>query len=210
MANILWSNIFRKGESELQVITRMWRETPLFKNIPERHIAFLCEKMHLRDFKAGEVIFTQGDQGAGAILVLEGEVRVSAETTELALLVSGDFFGEIALAAPERRDVIQNQLIQTPAITSRMPEILLMYAPAPRRRLTNAMCRQIGKPRTWNRRLAGRCPDRPPQTPETAPGGLPEEPRPSRCIYHRNRRPAPSRQPRQDRRTLEYQRHRPR
>ena len=103
MANILWSNIFRKGESELQVITRMWQETPLFKNIPERHIAFLCEKMHLRDFKAGEVIFTQGDQGAGAILVLEGEVRVSAETTELALLVSGDFFGEIALAAPERR-----------------------------------------------------------------------------------------------------------
>jgi len=93
MANIFWSNLFRKGESELQVITRMWQETPLFKNIPERHIAFLCAKM----------IFTQGDQGAGAILVLEGEVRVSAEKTELALLRSGDFFGEIALAAPERR-----------------------------------------------------------------------------------------------------------
>ncbi len=103
MANIFWSNLFRKGESELQVITRMWQETPLFKNIPERHIAFLCAKMHLRDFQAGEVIFTQGDQGAGAILVLEGEVRVSAEKTELALLRSGDFFGEIALAAPERR-----------------------------------------------------------------------------------------------------------
>jgi len=103
MANILWSNIFRKDESELQVIARMWQETPLFRNIPERHIAFLCAKMHLRDFKADEVIFTQGDQGAGAILVLEGEVRVSAEKTELALLRSGDFFGEIALAAPERR-----------------------------------------------------------------------------------------------------------
>ena len=59
--------------------------------------------MHLRDFKAGEVIFKQGDQGAGAILVLEGEVRVSAEQTDLATLGSGDFFGEIALAAPERR-----------------------------------------------------------------------------------------------------------
>ncbi len=103
MANIFWSNLFRKGESELQVITRMWQETPLFKDIPGRHIEFLCAKMHLRDFKTGEVIFTQGDQGAGAILVLEGEVRVSAEKTELALLGSGDFFGEIALAAPERR-----------------------------------------------------------------------------------------------------------
>jgi len=103
MANILWSNIFRKPESELQVIARMWRETPLFKDIPQRHIAFLCEKMHLRDFKAGEVIFNLGDQGAGAILVLEGEVRVSAQETELAIFGSGDFFGEIALAAPESR-----------------------------------------------------------------------------------------------------------
>ena len=103
MKNIFWSNIFRKGEDELQVITRMWRETPLFRDIPERHIVFLSEKMHLRDFRADEVIFTRGDQGAGAILVLEGEVRVSTEDTELALLSSGDFFGEIALAAPERR-----------------------------------------------------------------------------------------------------------
>jgi len=63
----------------------------------------LCAKMHLRDFKAGEVIFNQGDQGAGAILVLDGKVRVSAQTAELAVLENGDFFGEIALAAPERR-----------------------------------------------------------------------------------------------------------
>ena len=103
MANILWSNIFRKGDSELQVITRMWQQTPLFAGIPERHTGSLCACMHLRDFKAGEVIFKQGDQGAGAILVLQGEVRVSAEQTELATLGSGDFFGEIALASPERR-----------------------------------------------------------------------------------------------------------
>ena len=103
MANVFWSNIFRKGDSELQVITQLWQETPLFKGIPERHTASLCAKMHLRDFKAGETIFSQGDQGAGAILVLDGKVRVAAEKTELALLKSGDFFGEIALAAPERR-----------------------------------------------------------------------------------------------------------
>jgi len=59
--------------------------------------------MHLRDFNAGEVIFTQGGQGAGAILVLNGEVRVSADKTELARLRDGDFFGEIALAASEKR-----------------------------------------------------------------------------------------------------------
>jgi CRP/FNR family cyclic AMP-dependent transcriptional regulator len=103
MANVFWSNLFRKNETELQVITRLWSETPLFKNIPARHISFLCSKMHPRDFKAGEVVFTLGDQGAGAILVLEGEVRISADKMELALLKNGDFFGEIALAAPEGR-----------------------------------------------------------------------------------------------------------
>jgi CRP/FNR family cyclic AMP-dependent transcriptional regulator len=103
MANVFWSNIFRKGDSELQLITQLWQDTPLFKGIPERHTAALCATMHLRDFKAGESIFNQGDQGAGAILVLDGAVRISAEKAELALLNNGEFFGEIALAAPERR-----------------------------------------------------------------------------------------------------------
>ena len=103
MANVFWSNIFRKGESELETITRLWQQTPLFDGIPEGHIRTLCANMHLRDFSVDEVIFGQGDQGAGAILVLDGEVRISADKTELAMLSRGDFFGEIALAAPERR-----------------------------------------------------------------------------------------------------------
>ena len=85
------------------MVTQLWQDTPLFKNIPERHSAALCATMHLRDFAAGESIFNQGDQGAGAILVLDGEVRISTEKAELALLTKGDFFGEIALATPEGR-----------------------------------------------------------------------------------------------------------
>jgi CRP-like cAMP-binding protein len=103
MPDVFWSNLFRKGDGELQVITRLWRQTPLFDGIPERQVESLCASMHLRDFKPGETIFSQGDQGAGAILVLDGEVRVSADETELARLGKGDFFGEIALAATERR-----------------------------------------------------------------------------------------------------------
>ncbi len=103
MGNIFWSNIFKSGDSELQAITRWWQQTPLFEGIPQRQTEFLCAKMHLRQFKADEVIFNLGDQGAGAILVLDGSVKIMASATELALLESGDFFGEIALAATERR-----------------------------------------------------------------------------------------------------------
>ena len=59
--------------------------------------------MHVRKYLADEIIFQQGDGGAGAILVLEGSVRVMANKTQLAQLETGDFFGEIALAEPERR-----------------------------------------------------------------------------------------------------------
>ncbi len=103
MGNIFWSNIFKSADNELQAITRLWQQTPLFEGIPQRQTEFLCAKMHLRQFKADEVIFNLGDQGAGASLVLEGSVKIMASATELALLESGDFFGEIALAATERR-----------------------------------------------------------------------------------------------------------
>jgi CRP-like cAMP-binding protein len=103
MSNIFWSNIFKSGDSELQTITSLWQQTPLFEGIPQRQTEFLCAKMHLREFKNEEVIFNLGDQGAGAILVLEGSVKVMASTTELALLEKGDFFGEIALAATDKR-----------------------------------------------------------------------------------------------------------
>lgn len=103
MSNIFWSNIFRSSTDELHTITGLWQKTPLFEGIPARQIEFLCRKMHLRNFLADEVIFRQGDKGAGAILVLDGSVRVMANTTQLAQLETGDFFGEIALAEPERR-----------------------------------------------------------------------------------------------------------
>lgn len=57
----------------------------------------------MRRFQADEVIFNQGDQAAGAVLVLDGSVRIKVGNKELALLKSGDFFGEIALAESEKR-----------------------------------------------------------------------------------------------------------
>ena len=103
MNNIFWSNIFRQPEKETQTIAKLWQATPLFKDIPKRHIEFLCDKMHKRHFKADEIIFRQGDQGAGVIMVLEGKVRVMTNKTLLASLEVGDFFGEIALASTENR-----------------------------------------------------------------------------------------------------------
>ena len=103
MKNFLWENIFRKPRNECGVIAEQWKKTPLFKNIPMRHVMTLTDNMHVRNYQKDEVVFRQGDQGAGAILVLEGEVRVMADDTLLAQLDEGDFFGEITLAETDKR-----------------------------------------------------------------------------------------------------------
>ena len=103
MGHFIWDNIFKKTTNDNDTITRYWKDSPLFKNIPERHIALLVENMHIRHFQQDEVVFRQGDQGAAAILVLEGQVKIMAEDTVLAELEQGDFFGEIALAETDKR-----------------------------------------------------------------------------------------------------------
>jgi len=47
MSNIFWSNIFKKQSSELQNIADLWQSTPLFNNIPARHIEYLSGQMHV-------------------------------------------------------------------------------------------------------------------------------------------------------------------
>jgi len=103
MKNFLWDNIFKQTSSDSELITQCWHNTPLFKNIPARHIASLAENMHVRNFQADEIVFRQGDQGAGAILVMEGKFKIMARDTVLAELDQGDFFGEIALAETDKR-----------------------------------------------------------------------------------------------------------
>ncbi len=103
MTNFLWSNFSRQTTSEVEIITSYWQQTPLFKNIPKRHVADLAEKMHLRTYQQDEWVFRSGDQGAGAIMVLDGAIRISARQTTLAELATGDFFGEIALAENDKR-----------------------------------------------------------------------------------------------------------
>jgi len=103
MSKFLWDNIFNRGVSENDLIAQYWQKTPLFKNIPSRHIKSLVANMHIRNYHAGESVFRQGDQGAGAVLVLEGQIQIMASNTKIAQLDSGDFFGEIALAETDKR-----------------------------------------------------------------------------------------------------------
>ncbi len=103
MSQFLWTNFFKDHSDKQQIISEYWAKTPLFEDIALKQIYKLVKTMHIRQFAKGEMIFKQGDHGAGAVLIIEGHVNVTTKETALASLIAGDFFGEIALAKTDKR-----------------------------------------------------------------------------------------------------------
>jgi len=101
--NPMWTNLFRKRPPWKQTAIRLLLETPIFEGIPRRVIAQLVDSMHRRIYRDQEAVFRKGDQGLGMYLVLSGQVSVSLESVELAKLLPGDFFGEVALFGEQER-----------------------------------------------------------------------------------------------------------
>ena len=99
----LWNNIFRQKDDAITAVCRLWSETPLFEKIPNSSIHRLVKNMHPRFYNQGDIIFTTGDIGAGAVLIKSGEINIMAGEKVLARLQTGDFFGEVALVVDEAR-----------------------------------------------------------------------------------------------------------
>ncbi|MGH2625689.1 MAG: cyclic nucleotide-binding domain-containing protein [Anaerolineales bacterium] len=76
---------------------------PLFKGLDKSALHRLERVIRERNFKAGETIVTQGDEGVGFYLISSGHVEVSRDGTKLATLGPDDFFGEQALLDNYRR-----------------------------------------------------------------------------------------------------------
>lgn len=76
-------------------------QSPLFRNLDEMERAQILIIGHLRSFKAGEIIFQEGDAGDGLYMVVNGSVRISKQSATgeeaLAVLEPPAYFGEMAL-----------------------------------------------------------------------------------------------------------------
>ena len=68
-------------------------------------------------FKAGQVILTQGDEGDSAFLIVSGAVEVVVgdgdKAKTIAKLKDGDVFGEMSLLAPGPRSATVRALVDT-------------------------------------------------------------------------------------------------
>lgn len=108
MNNSLWGNLFRGSDSWDRQVAGLWAQTPLFQDIPFNEITRLVRDMVPRNYTAGESIFRRGEKGAGAALIVEGQVEIRAGEVTLTQLNKGDFFGEVALVldVPRTADAV--------------------------------------------------------------------------------------------------------
>ncbi len=81
--------------------TELLRMVPFFMNTPGDEFSKVAAKLVQRTIPAGKTIIRQGEKGETLYLIVRGVVRVSRETNgelhDLATLIAGDFFGEMAL-----------------------------------------------------------------------------------------------------------------
>jgi CRP-like cAMP-binding protein len=101
----LWDNLFHRQSSVTQAFDIL-KESILFKDLKNMELEMVFRIMNRRDFKAGELIFRQGDSGVGMYIILSGSVSIfleeileNQETRRdyITKLGRGDFFGESSL-----------------------------------------------------------------------------------------------------------------
>ena len=90
-----------------EVPVQLLKQVPIFSACSEEALALLAAVLQPQQMSAGEIIFSEGDQGDELYIIASGHARVVSDVhTEkivFAHLGPGEFFGEMALITGEQR-----------------------------------------------------------------------------------------------------------
>ena len=132
----------------------------LFGNADERTLDALAAALRLRRFRKGETVFHQGDPGDALFIVASGSVKVvlpsdeGAEPAIVAILGTGEFFGELAIldGAPHSATIVAIEPTETLVLHRDEFLALIDREPELRRALLASLATEI-------RRLTGHVED---------------------------------------------------
>jgi CRP-like cAMP-binding protein len=94
-------NLFQGGKREPaeQNVRETLKSIPIFTELSRRELAAVERILHLREFKANEIIFRQEEPGLGMYIIESGRVRIVSDEmgSSVSELGDGEFFGELPL-----------------------------------------------------------------------------------------------------------------
>ena len=101
----MWGNIFKKREKEAPGILTVLSQTPIFHDLSKKELKAIERILHRRTYKKDEVVFNEGDPGAGMYIIEQGRINIviGSENKLVATLSNGEFFGEMALLSETPR-----------------------------------------------------------------------------------------------------------
>jgi CRP/FNR family transcriptional regulator, cyclic AMP receptor protein len=97
----LWGNIFKEQAPDKSIVSILKR-VPIFSQLSKTELNLMEKIVYLRNYHEEEIIFVEGEPGAGMYIIESGKVRIclgpnTDEANEICVLESGDFFGDLAL-----------------------------------------------------------------------------------------------------------------
>ena len=111
-------------------------EEKRFAGLLNEELQALEHTAKMRRFKAGETIFRAGDPGDGFYLVESGRVIITAvvgaESRPLAIIIAGEFFGEMAILDEAPRSATATAEVDTRAFCIGREELLALLEQRPK------------------------------------------------------------------------------
>src|SRR5271166_5910361 len=157
-------------------------QIPLFQGLGDEDREALAARLTEKTFKAGDIVFSQGDRGSSMYVVHSGSVQIylpSAEKDQPPVVLkdvrSGEYFGELALFDDKPRSASVRAVVDTVLLEltreelgehlgrSQKAAMTILAEMADRLRETNAMLSQraaknvvaeLEENLTWGQRLA--------------------------------------------------------
>lgn len=79
------------------------KKIPFFSHLSDDKAQVVMDAFQMKSFRAGDVIFQQGEEGDGLYGIILGQAQVERDKEVIATIGMSDFFGEMALVAGEPR-----------------------------------------------------------------------------------------------------------
>jgi CRP-like cAMP-binding protein len=111
----LWVPPKLEGDAEPDMLDAL-KQVPLFDQLSTRDLKKILRILHERTYQPGEVVFREGDPGAGMFIVRKGKVNIVIKRPDgseqiLSPIAERQFFGEMALleSAPRSASAVASE-----------------------------------------------------------------------------------------------------